>query len=407
MSRAIMPAMQVGNEFLLSKPKKLDMKVEVLAPEASLPPQSLAVAVDSTQLQVAAPEVASETPDSSAASEHGLRPTHNIHKAVHGIIDAVRHYKLATIALIILLFGAASITLAGRYWTAKHITNHVTSTAAIKTGTRPISGLNLTVPQADFQTKLQTITNQPATIAVGTYTMPVGSDTIRSWLQITSNKSKSEYYIHLNKAAIAGSLTQLANKYVKSPANQVTVNEDGVDRVVVGGRNGTALSDPNSLTVQAQQVAKTVMDGKGLQFNTPLATVPFQAVGPGAFDKVLVASISAKKMWAYQNGNQVNSWLISAGKPSTPTPVGQFKVYAKYAVQDMKGTNPDGSPYFQPHVRWISYFYQGSAVHGVYWHPLSWFGVNNSSHGCIGLPEDEAQWVYNWAPIGTTVIVTT
>jgi lipoprotein-anchoring transpeptidase ErfK/SrfK len=81
-----------------------------------------------------------------------------------------------------------------------------------------------------------------------------------------------------------------------------------------------------------------------------------------------------------------------------------FHVYAKFTVQDMRGTNPNGTPYFQPKVPWVSYFYQGSAVHGVYWHPLSWFGVNNSSHGCVGLPVDQAQWVFNWAPIGTTVI---
>lgn len=397
MSRVIMPTMQVGNEFITSKP---NMKVEVLAPEASLPPQSLVVAVNSTHHE---PDVADTIADDSTTPDQHTSPPVRI---IHHIVDIAKRHRVATIALVVLLFGAASITLAGRYWTTHHVANQ-TSTATIKTGTRPISGLNLTVPQADFQAKLQTITNQPATLTVGTHTVPVGSDTIRDWLQITANKSKTEYYIHLNKTAIGGSLTKLANQYVKAPINQVTVSEDGANRVVVGGRDGAALSDPNSLNTQAQQVAKTIMDGKGMQFNTPLATVPFQAVGPEAFPKVLVASIGAKKMWAYQNGQQVNSWLISAGKPSTPTPVGQFKVYAKYTVQDMRGTNPDGTPYFQPHVRWISYFYSGSAVHGVYWHPRDWFGVNNSSHGCIGLPEDEAQWVYNWAPIGTTVIVHT
>jgi lipoprotein-anchoring transpeptidase ErfK/SrfK len=393
-----MPTFQVGNEFIIKKP---EMKVEILAPEASLPPQSLAVAVTSGHHEeVDDAETSSE--DSAAPNQHISSPDHIGHRLVH---TAKRH-RIATVALVLLIVGVAGVILGSRYWVAHNIVDRSTVPVAARPA-HPIAGLNLTVPQAEFQNKLQTITNQPATLTVGTNAIPVGNDTIRSWLQITSNKSKSEYYVHLNKAAIAGSLSQLANKYVKAPINQVTVPEDGAGRVVVGGRNGTALSDPNTLATQAQAAAKTIMDGKGLQFNTPLATVPFQAVGPEAFPKVLVASISAKKMWAYQSGNQVNSWLISAGKPSTPTPVGQFKVYAKYSVQDMRGTNPDGTPYFQPHVRWISYFYQGSAVHGVYWHPRDWFGVNNSSHGCIGLPEDEAQWVYNWAPIGTTVIVTT
>ncbi len=329
------------------------------------------------------------------------------HKALpeHGL-DFHHRNTFIIVAVALLIIGAAGVKLGANYWTAKHIQLAATTTT-IKTGTKPVSGFNMTVPAADFQSKLQTITSQPATLTVGPYSLPLNSSTIQSWLQVTTNKNKSEYYIHVNQSAIGPSLTSLANRYVKAPVNQVAVNEDGVSRVVVGGRTGTALSDPNSLKTQSQQVAKNVLGAKGMQFNTPLVTTPFQAVGPEAFPKVLVASISDKKMWAYQNGNQVNSWLISAGKPSTPTPVGQFKIYAKFSSQDMRGTNPDGSPYFQPAVPWVSYFYSGSAVHGVYWHPLSWFGVNNSSHGCIGLPVDEAHWVFNWAPIGTTVIVTT
>lgn len=326
-------------------------------------------------------------------------------RRLQGFAAFAKRHWLGTAALVILIVGAAGIMLAGRYWTAQHIVDHSSVVAARPS--HPIAGLNLTVPAADFQTKLQTITNQPATLTVGANTIPVGSDTIKSWLQISSNKARSEYYIHLNKAAIAGSLSQLANKYVKTPVNQVTVNEDGTDRVVVGGRTGTALSDPNTLVTQAQAAATTIMDGKGLQFNTPLATVPFQAVTAANFDKLLVADISTKKMWAYQNGQLVRTFLVSAGAPATPTPVGQFKVYAKFSVQDMRGTNPNGTPYFQPRVPWVSYFTAGNAVHGVYWHPDNWFGSINSSHGCVGLKVDEAKWVYDWAPIGTTVIVHT
>lgn len=327
------------------------------------------------------------------------------HRALpkHGL-DWHHRHTFIIVAVALLVIGGASIKLGANYWTAKHIPLS-TSTATIKTGTKPVSGFNITIPAANFQSKLQSITGQPVTLTVGSYSKVLSSDTIKSWLQITASKDKSEYYIHVNQPSIGNSLTTLANRYVKSPTNQVTVNEDGTNRVVVGGRNGTALSDPNGLKIQAKQIAKNVLAGKGLQFNTPLATTPFQAVGPEAFNKVLVADVNTKKMWAFQSGNQVNSWLVSAGKPSTPTPLGQFKIYAKFSSQDMRGTNPDGTPYFQPHVPWVNYFYSGSAVHGVYWHPLSWFGANNSSHGCIGLPVDEAQWVFNWAPIGTTVIV--
>jgi lipoprotein-anchoring transpeptidase ErfK/SrfK len=319
------------------------------------------------------------------------------------LFNLLHHYSLAVFALLFLAVGIAGIKVGGSYWSA-HIISQAKPVAAIAAKVPTISGLNLTVPAKDLQAKLQTITGQPASLTVGTQTMPVGSDTIRSWLQTSSNADKSEYYIRIKAGTIETSLNQLANQFVKTPVNQVTINEAGIDRVVVAGRTGTALTDPGSLKTQADQIAKTVMDSKGLQFNTPLQTVAFQAVTPAAFDKVLDVNISTKQMYAYQGGQLVNTFAVSAGAPQTPTNIGQFKIYAKYAVQDMRGFNPDGSKYFQPHVPWVNYFSGGDAVHGNYWRPASVFGNLNTSHGCVSVPVSQAAWVYNWAPIGTTVI---
>jgi lipoprotein-anchoring transpeptidase ErfK/SrfK len=48
------------------------------------------------------------------------------------------------------------------------------------------------------------------------------------------------------------------------------------------------------------------------------------------------------------------------------------------------------------------YFYQGYALHGTYWHNN--FGTP-MSHGCVNMPTPEAEWAFNWASIGTPVIV--
>lgn len=344
-----------------------------------------------------------EAPDIGLKDRFRL-PRVQLHLAVpvHRLAGVLHHYSLGFFALLFLLVAVAGIKVGDHYWSARTI-DSVKPAVTTKATAPTIAGLNLTVPAKDLPAKLQTITNQLATLTVGSQTIPVSADTIRGWLQITASKDKSEYYVRIKAGTIAASLKQLSDQFVSPPVNQVTVNEDGVSRVVVAGQNGTGLTNPSGLKTQADQVAKTVMDGKGLRFSTPLQTAPFQSVTPAAFGKLLVASVSAKKMWAFENGQQVNSWLASAGAPATPTPFGEFHIYAKFTVQDMRGTYP--KPYFQPHVHWVSYFHEGSAVHGVYWHPRWWFGAINSSHGCIGLPEDEAQWIFNWAPIGTTVIV--
>jgi lipoprotein-anchoring transpeptidase ErfK/SrfK len=354
------------------------------------------------QLIVMTPVLSSETAVLEDEADEPASPRGSFFKH---LFELMHRYSLGVFAILLLLIGIAAIQVGGAYWST-HVTDRIAkATPVAKLPARQIVGFNITVPASELQGKLQAVTSQPVTLTVGDHSTPVSGDIIKGWLQITANKNKTEYYIHTSQAAIGSSLAKLAKDYEKAPLNQVTVNEDGANVVVVGGRNGTALSDPNSLNTQAQQTAKNVLDSKGMLFSTPLADVPFQAVTPAAFDKVLVANVTTKKMWAYQNGQQVNSFLISAGKPSTPTPLGEFHVYAKFTVQDMRGTNPDGTPYFQPSVPWVNYFSAGSAVHGVYWHPLDWFGAINSSHGCVGLPVDEAQWVFNWAPIGTTVIV--
>ena len=46
-------------------------------------------------------------------------------------------------------------------------------------------------------------------------------------------------------------------------------------------------------------------------------------------------------------------------------------------------------------------FVTGYAFHGAPWR--SDFGYS-ASHGCVNMPSADAQWIYNWAEIGTTVV---
>ncbi|HEY5152467.1 MAG TPA: L,D-transpeptidase, partial [Candidatus Saccharimonadales bacterium] len=316
----------------------------------------------------------------------------------------MHRYSLAVFALLFLAVGVAAIEVGGSHWSARLISS-VKPAAAIKAAAPTIAGLNLTVPANQLQAKLQTITAQPATLTVGTQAVPVGADTIRSWLQISTSADKSQDFVRLKSGAIAASLAQMANQFVKSPVNQVTLTVNGASRIVIAGRDGAALTDPGGLKTQAQAVAKTVMDAKGLGFNTPLQTVPFQAVTPAAFSKSLYVDVTNKQMYAYEAGQLVQTFAVSAGAPATPTPIGEFQIWEKLTSQTMTGFNPDHSKYVQPNVPWINYFdHSGDAVHGNYWRPASVYGNVNTSHGCVSVPVDEGQWIFNWAPVGTTVI---
>ncbi len=135
---------------------------------------------------------------------------------------------------------------------------------------------------------------------------------------------------------------------------------------------------------------------------------PVEVIGPGPQQggyQEIVVSISAQMMWAYENGQLVNSSLVSTGTAEvveTTTPIGSWSVLSKVDVQDMEGTI-SGEYYFVEDVPYVMYFDNlGNALHGTYWHAN--FGAP-MSHGCINLPMDVAAWLYGWAGVGTPVTV--
>lgn len=389
MSRVSASNVLVGNEFIMPVPR-LRVATPTPSPEPVVSLPIIPVAVPHQEF----------IPVSVGNPAH-----HTPFQPLSQLVELFHHYSLAFFAILFLLIGSFGIQVAGSYYSA-HVLSSIKPAAAIKPVAPTIAGLNITVASDQLQAKLQSITSQPTTLTVGDKAVAISPDIIKSWLHITPNARKSQAYIGVKASVIASSLTDAANKFVKAASDQVTATyADGTSAVIVAGHNGAKLTDPAMLQQQAAVVAKTVMDSKGLQFNTPLETVPFASVTPAAFDKLLEVNVITKQMYLYDKGQLTHTYPISAGAPLTPTPLGEFHIYEKLAVQDMKGFNHDGSKYLQPHVRWINYFLPGGyAVHGNYWRPLDWFGAINSSHGCVSLPDDQAKEVYDWAPVGTTVI---
>jgi len=77
---------------------------------------------------------------------------------------------------------------------------------------------------------------------------------------------------------------------------------------------------------------------------------------------------------------------ISSGKPSTPTILGNFRVYSK-----VPGYLPDGM-YFS------NFFISGYAIHG--YNPAPDYPA---SHGCMRVPIVDAISIYNWLAVGNWV----
>jgi hypothetical protein len=95
------------------------------------------------------------------------------------------------------------------------------------------------------------------------------------------------------------------------------------------------------------------------------------------------------QLLALIDGSKVDMiFPISSGKPSTPTVLGNFHVYAR-----VPGLQSDGMYY-------SNYFIGGYAIHG--YDPAPDYPA---SHGCMRLPMTDAITVWNWLSYGDAVDV--
>lgn len=108
-------------------------------------------------------------------------------------------------------------------------------------------------------------------------------------------------------------------------------------------------------------------------------------------------NLSSQRLIAWEGNTPAYAILISTGKAETPTRSGVFAIQTRDRYARMKGADYDLSD-----VPYTMYYSGNYAIHGAYWHRR--FGTP-VSHGCINLAVNHARWLYNWASIGTSVVV--
>jgi lipoprotein-anchoring transpeptidase ErfK/SrfK len=107
--------------------------------------------------------------------------------------------------------------------------------------------------------------------------------------------------------------------------------------------------------------------------------------------------LSNQRLIAWEGNKPVYAVIVSTGKPGTPTWPGIFRVQRKLPIDRMRGADYD-----VPNVPHVMYYYGGYAIHGAYWHQR--FGTP-VSHGCTNVAPDHARWLFNWADVGTPIVI--
>lgn len=119
----------------------------------------------------------------------------------------------------------------------------------------------------------------------------------------------------------------------------------------------------------------------------------------GSNEKIVVSESLPETLTLYKNGVPIFKTLANTGIPGATTPTGNFYVRNKFVFANMHGTDPNGQPYFSPHVPWVMALFGNVAIHG---YVRASYGFPQSV-GCIELPVANAAKLYTMVSVGTPV----
>ncbi len=139
-----------------------------------------------------------------------------------------------------------------------------------------------------------------------------------------------------------------------------------------------------------------------------VAVFLYRAIDQSA-TKQIVVSLSEQQLYCLEGARVVFQFPTLTGNRGWPTPMGTFQILSKTEATDMRG-GIGLEEYYVKDVPWCLFFIgRMYAIHGNYWKPEEYFGHDPSwtgSHGCIGLIPEQSRDVYDWTPIGTTLVIT-
>jgi len=122
---------------------------------------------------------------------------------------------------------------------------------------------------------------------------------------------------------------------------------------------------------------------------------------PVAYNYVRVSQVVPETLTLYIAGRPVYKSLVNTGIPGATTAPGTYPVYLRYVTTTMRGTSPNGTPYNDTGIPWVSYFNGGDALHGFI---RSSYGTPQSL-GCVEMPFANAGKVWPHTPLGTLVTI--
>lgn len=178
-------------------------------------------------------------------------------------------------------------------------------------------------------------------------------------------------------------------------------DKDQVLQVLQQGQRGLGAVNPGD---SADKIRQALLDNQNLEHDLNIQEIDFvEERIPINGLKWIEVNLTKQTTTLYSGDKALQTFVISSGVHPWPTPTGTYKVWFKNPIQRMRGGSREAGDYYDlPNVRWNTYFNRDIGFHTAYWHNN--FG-RPMSHGCINMREADAKVVFDFAPIGTMVVV--
>lgn len=245
---------------------------------------------------------------------------------------------------------------------------------------------------------LNQLVSTEITYDFGDYKEVLNGNTIHKWIQIDG------FTVTLNYDEVYNYVKSLSSKYNTFGKKRTFITTEGVTRILPSGGFGWRINRTN----ESQELYELICKGI-VTIREPVYT--YRGAVHGELNDIgntyIEINLTDQHMYVYQDGYIVlESDFVSGDiKSGCMTPEGVFDIRNKKTETVLRGSMDNGSSWETPVHYWMP-FNGGIGLHDATWRKR--FGGNiyltNGSHGCINLPYQNAETLFEMVYVGMPVI---
>lgn len=259
----------------------------------------------------------------------------------------------------------------------------------------------LTTGSLNFRTEPTANSEKIATFAESTELQVVAMIEDSEWLLVRYNGVLG--YVH--SGYVTSMLDRANNLYPELQLNGLKPQKVVYSNTGLNFRTGNSTEFPSLGLLERYETLRVIGEYDGWYFvmtndyNFGFVSAEYTTTLENRF---VIVDKSEQQLFLYEDNELLYTTPVTTGKDSTPSDTGLFKI--RYKATDV--VLSDNKTYWSPVKYWMPYN-GGEGLHDADWRSI--FGTESyhysGSHGCINMPVDITDEIYNNVEKGTKVLV--